>query len=118
MSLRRFNPKRDGNERPIIAALEARGATVQQLTGKGIPDLLIGFKGHSLLAEVKQPGETLNDGQRDWHRTWRGSTVSVLRSPVEAVTWLEGLAHDWALFNADAWEDGHQHRAQDTREPG
>jgi Holliday junction resolvase len=53
MSLSRKNPKRDGNEREIIDALQAVGAQVWQVSGKGCPDLLVRFGGHWQPLEVK-----------------------------------------------------------------
>ena len=53
MSLRRFNPKRDAAEKPIVEALRAVGAEVWQLSGKGHPDLLVRYKGILTAAEVK-----------------------------------------------------------------
>ena len=47
--------KRDANERDIIIALRARGATVEQLDGYGVPDLLVAFRGRLYLLEVKEP---------------------------------------------------------------
>lgn len=37
----RRDAKRDANEREIIDALEAAGCLVTQLSGKGLPDLLV-----------------------------------------------------------------------------
>ena len=45
--------KRDANERPIRKALEACGAHVTSVSGKGAPDLLVRFQGHLYGLEVK-----------------------------------------------------------------
>ena len=86
--------ERDKNEACLISALESVGATVEQLpTGKGVPDLLVGFKGENYLMEVKRKPEKgkvfashvkLNKKQEIWHKCWRGS-VSIVRTPEEAL---------------------------------
>lgn len=56
MSIFRRNPKRDSNERLIAGELLKRGATVVHLSQRGLPDLLIGYRGKLALVEVKNPG--------------------------------------------------------------
>ncbi len=56
MSIFRRNPKRDENERLIAGELLRRGATVLHLSQRGLPDLLIGYRGRLALVEVKNPG--------------------------------------------------------------
>ena len=44
----------DENQGLIVKALRACGATVRIITqGDGIPDLLVGYRGHTILMEVK-----------------------------------------------------------------
>lgn len=45
--------KRDANEKAIRAALEAVGATVTPISGKGAPDLLVQRQGTLYAFEVK-----------------------------------------------------------------
>ena len=47
--------KIDANHEQVVTALRAAGATVQSLAGvgKGVPDLLVGYQGQTLLMEVK-----------------------------------------------------------------
>ena len=86
----------DDNQREIVAALRAIGATVQDLSavGKGCPDLLVGMQGRNLLLEVKKPpgprgGQAgkLTEDQVSWHGSWRGQVaiVSGVSSAVQAV---------------------------------
>lgn len=77
--------RRDANEKAIIAALRVVGATVQQLSGIDVPDLLVGHHGVNFLLEVKMPKGELSDGQFEWVKTWRGREVWVVRSPDEAL---------------------------------
>ena len=77
--------KRDANEPEIIAALESAGATVEQLpTGKGVPDLLVGYEGKNYLIEVKTAKGHLNCKQFKWHCAWSGQ-VEVVYTPQQAL---------------------------------
>jgi hypothetical protein len=53
MSLSRRNPRRDANEPAIVQALEAVGAEVWKLSGTGLPDLLVRFRGVLYAPEIK-----------------------------------------------------------------
>ena len=77
--------KRDANESSIVDALRAVGATVERLSGPDLPDLLVGFKGLTWIAEVKNENGKVRPGQAEWHRQWRGSAVWVLRCPEDAL---------------------------------
>lgn len=77
--------KVDANQEQIVAALRAVGATVQTLAavGKGVPDLLVGYQGKTLLLEVKDgrrpPSERrLTEDQLAWHGAWRGGPLAVV----------------------------------------
>lgn len=75
--------KRDKNEREIIETLTAIGCTVQQLSAKGVPDLLVGFQDPetgqptNLLMEIKDKGGTLTPDQVAWINTWEGQVYVV-----------------------------------------
>ena len=77
--------KVDANQEQIVEALRAVGATVQTLAavGKGVPDLLVGYQGKTLLLEVKDgrrpPSEKrLTEDQLVWHGAWRGGPLAVV----------------------------------------
>jgi hypothetical protein len=93
---------RDSNEGPIVAALIVAGASVSQLAGGGLPDLLIGFEKRSMLREVKhrstsgevvrntsnghRPDERgLTKPQQDWWASWKGEPPQVVCTPEEAL---------------------------------
>lgn len=84
------NRRRDTNEPQIIATLRAVGATVVQLSGPNIPDLLVGYRGKNWVAEVKIDVGELNEGQKAWARNWCGDPVHVLRTPEDAL-WMIGV---------------------------
>jgi hypothetical protein len=83
----RLNARRDSNERIIIEALEARGFSVTQINGRGVPDLLLSKGGHCWLAEVKTPKGKLNPAQQMWHERWLGPAPVILRTVEEAMAW-------------------------------
>jgi len=78
MSVKRYDAKRDANEAGMVELLEAMGASVDRLPGGGgRPDLMVGFRGHTILVEVKVPGETLNALQKTYHAEWKGAPIHV-----------------------------------------
>jgi Holliday junction resolvase len=85
MTLYRRNPKRDANEAGIIRDLKKCGCSVQQLSGKDIPDLLVGFKGENYLLEVKSKGGKAQQNQIDWACEWRGKKPRLVRTTEEAL---------------------------------
>jgi hypothetical protein len=91
--------KIDANQPQIVAALRKLGATVQSLSavGDGVPDLLVGFQGRTLLMEVKDGSRPkferqLNDDQIQWHIDWRGGPCMVVNSVDEALAAI-GVTH-------------------------
>lgn len=93
--------KIDANQTQVVIALRAAGATVQSLAavGQGVPDLLVGFQGKTMLMEVKDgrrpPSERqLTEQQLTWHGAWRGGTLCVVDGPdaaLRAIGVLKGL---------------------------
>ena len=75
----------DANHEQVVSALRAAGASVQSLAGvgKGVPDLLVGFQGKTLLMEVKDGRKTpsarqLTEDQLKWHGAWNGGPLAVV----------------------------------------
>jgi hypothetical protein len=89
--------RRDANERIVIDALKAVGATVLQLDGKGVPDLLVGYHGATVLIEVKNPDSKSGAKPGEIRRKGRG----VLKpSQVKTFgTWTGGKIHE--VISAD-----------------
>lgn len=87
MTLHRRAPKRDANEADIVQALTRVGAFVSQLSGEGIPDLLVIFRGQTWLIEVKSAKGRLTDAQIEWHaKSLNGGVkVHVVHTPLEAL---------------------------------
>ena len=90
--------KIDANQPDVIAALRAMGASVQPMhtVGGGVPDLLVGFRGQTLLIEVKDGAKppsarTLTEDQVAWHRDWRGGKVFVITDVTGAIDALQSV---------------------------
>jgi len=84
----------DANQPEIVKALRAVGASVQSLAdmGRGVPDLLVGWRGLNLLFEVKDGAKPpsarrLTPDEERWHRGWRGQVV-VVEDPRSALAAL------------------------------
>jgi hypothetical protein len=88
--------KVDANHEAVVSALRSCGATVHSLAtvGDGCPDLLVGWRGMTILFEVKDgkkpPSKRrLTQEQVDWHAAWRGGMVAIVESPEAALALLE-----------------------------
>ena len=104
----RFARRRDAVEKEIIGVLRGAGCSVQQLDGKGCPDLLVGWQdedgncGRLVLLEAKDPDDGarnsrssgkkvanplgLRDSQWEWFKSWRGPKPFVVSTPEEALS--------------------------------
>lgn len=69
----------DKNQKEIVEALRAAGATVQHLhmVGKGCPDILVGIDGRNILMEIKNEIGKLTQDEWEWHTNWRGQACIV-----------------------------------------
>jgi len=74
----------DANQEQIVSALRAAGAYVWII---GLPvDLLVGFRGHTFLVEIKTTSKKRLTGlQADFFENWSGSTLSRIDSPEAAL---------------------------------
>jgi len=88
----------DANHEAVVKALREAGATVQSLAsvGKGVPDLLVGFKSQTMLMEVKDSAtpaskRRLTEDQLRWHGSWRGGPLAIVDSPESALSMLRLL---------------------------
>jgi hypothetical protein len=83
----------DQNQAEIVQAMRDLGASVVDLheVGKGCPDLLVGYRGFTVLIEIKMPGEKRNKRQLDWFALWRGGSAVVIETAAQAVDYLMEL---------------------------
>ena len=70
----RYAARVDANQEQIVSALRAAGAYVWII---GLPvDLLVGYRGHTFLVEVKSTAKKRLTGlQADFFNNWVGSTL-------------------------------------------
>lgn len=86
----------DGNHKEIVDVLRAHGASVLHLhmVGKGCPDIVVGFRGHTYLVEIKNGsvlGWKLTDDQKKFHVEWKAPVV-ILDSVDTTLCWLRQLS--------------------------
>jgi hypothetical protein len=76
----RYAARTDENQAAIVEALRKAGADVWII---GLPvDLLVGYKGHTFLVEVKNgPKRRLTALQDDFFKNWSGSTLARIDGP-------------------------------------
>ena len=74
----------DANQTAVVSALRAAGAYVWII---GLPvDLLVGYKGHTFLVEVKDgPRKRLTALQQDFFDNWSGGTLARIDGPEAAL---------------------------------
>ena len=80
----RYAARVDANQEQIVSALRGAGAYVWII---GLPvDLLVGYKGHTFLVEVKDGSKKrLTKLQADFFENWSGSTLCRVDSPEAAL---------------------------------
>ena len=94
--MRRAN-RIDDNQNDIVAALRKAGATVRVISqGEGIPDLLVGFRGETILLEVKDGNKPpsarqLTPAEQKFFNEWEGGLCMVVKSVEDALEMLEGI---------------------------
>lgn len=78
----------DNNQAAVVSALRAAGAYVWII---GLPvDLLVGYKGYTVLMEVKDgPRKRLTPLQEAFFAKWEGGTVSRVDGPESALNVLK-----------------------------
>jgi len=95
----KYGAKKDANHDEVVQALERAGASVIDMShvGRGFPDLICGFRGITLLMEIKNPKTAygrrgFNVNQRRWQENWRGGPVALVDSAEAALRALGVLA--------------------------
>jgi len=84
----RYAARVDANQDQVIVALRAAGAYVWII---GLPvDLLVGYKGHTMLMEVKTgPKKPLTALQHTFFANWTGGTLARVDGPEAALNALK-----------------------------
>jgi hypothetical protein len=86
--------RRDANERRVIDALRACGAYVKQINDEGLADLLVFYRGHTLILEVKDgdkppSARALTPAEQKFHNEWPGQNLYIVNSEHEALDILK-----------------------------
>jgi hypothetical protein len=78
----------DANQKQIVSALRAAGAYVWII---GLPvDLLVGYKNHTFLVEIKTDSKKrLTKLQADFFENWTGSILARIDCPESALRMLK-----------------------------
>ena len=85
----------DANQTQIVEALRVCGATVRVVSqGDGIPDLLVGYRGFTILMEVKDgrkppSARELTPAEQKFFNEWTGGMLVVVKSVDEALAILK-----------------------------
>ncbi|NBS67728.1 hypothetical protein EBT31_02295 [bacterium] len=85
----------DDNQEQIVKALRSIGATVRVVTqGNGLPDLLVGYRGQTVLMEVKDgkkppSARKLTEAEQKFFDEWRGGLLVVVESIDDAIDALK-----------------------------
>jgi Holliday junction resolvase len=82
MSIKRFNPQRDSNEKEIVQALIKLGVSVVRIDWL---DLLIGYNGQNYIVEIKTKTGKPSDEQLEKIANWKGRKPSICRSLEEVL---------------------------------
>ena len=86
----RYAARVDANQDQIVIALRAAGANVWII---GLPvDLLVGYKGHTFLVEIKRTAKSrFTPLQADFFESWGGGTLARIDSPDAALRMIGAL---------------------------
>jgi len=94
----RYANRIDANQNAIVDALRKAGASVRIISqGDGIPDLLVGYDGFTVLMEVKDgdkppSARKLTDAEQKFFNEWRGGMLFVVNSveqALESIKWVK-----------------------------
>jgi hypothetical protein len=87
--------KTDANQASIVNALRAVGASVVDLSavGRGVPDLLVGFRGQTYLLEVKNKlgRNRLTADQDVFLAWWHGVPPIIVYNELDALTAIDAV---------------------------
>ena len=100
----------DANHTAIVSLLRSFGCSVISTAGvgDGFPDLVVGFHGVTHLIEIKDGEKSpskrrLTPDEEDWHSTWQGDPVCILKSLRDAEELVRKWYRDAAKPGDDEW---------------
>ena len=89
-----YKKRVDENQKTLIHTFIALGASILNLStvGRGCPDLLIGYRGKTVLVEIKSNSKaTFTEPQIKFMQEWRGGAVSRIDSVDAAIRLIKML---------------------------
>jgi len=88
----RYNARSDSNQSDIVSDLRSVGMQVDSLhrVGKGVPDLLVSWRGMSAPVEVKTAKGRLTVDQKVWWAEHNGNGI-VAKTSDEIIRHMENL---------------------------
>ena len=91
MGIPHHSKKRDANEKQLVEDLRALGMRVKREVWRlhNPVDLLIGWRGRTLLVEVKDTHGRLTSLQEDFIRDWQGGAVIVAQNVDDILRWFD-----------------------------
>ena len=92
-----FAKKVDKNQVAVVKALRDYGADVHLLhmVGKGIPDLLCAYEGHTILIEVKDGADKVfTPDQLKFIAGWQGGDLFRVNNEQEAIDLLKSYKQE------------------------
>lgn len=86
--------RRDAGEQDIIKAMREAGAYVKMINDEGLFDLLVSYRGKTLMIEVKDgtkppSARRLTEAEQKFHDEWPGSDLYIVNSVDEALALLK-----------------------------
>jgi hypothetical protein len=91
----RYANRIDANQNAIVDALRECGATVRIISqGAGIPDLLVGYNGYTILMELKDGSKPpsarrLTEDEQKFFDEWTGGMLVIVNNIDEALDILK-----------------------------
>ena len=92
-----YKKRVDENQKTLVHTFIALGCSVLNLSivGRGCPDLLIGYRGKSVLVEIKRDSKAyFTEPQVKFMQEWRGGAVSRIDSVDAAIRLIKMLDMD------------------------
>lgn len=89
-----YAKKVDINQKEIVKAFRQLGAVVIDLSkvGKGVPDLIIGFKGNTIFVEIKSSSKAkFTPCQLEFIKEWQGGKIERVETIDDVVNIINAI---------------------------
>ena len=92
----------DSNQREVVQAFRELGATVRSIhtVGDGVPDLIVGVHGQTILVEVKDGAKPaskrrLTPAEQKFHDEWRGGELLIVETVADVMRAVADARNSW-----------------------